>query len=495
MLKLDNLPLCGRQDELATLERIFQRGVDATNVVVVYGKSGSGKSSLVRVQQDHWTTTERALVVLGKFEREQSSGPLSAIASALNELVKKWSDCEGGDAEIESFVSNGKSKDLHLLQKFLPCLFEAAGRLLESNDLMTSKTTNLRLSGTSMRNSSSARIASSAKACDDLEHSRDGTERLKRALRRMLTAICCKPRRLVLFLDDIHWADSESLDILMFLAHANEIPGLLILVSYRDDEPSKDELVAEQVKALESKCPTHKIHLSELSVTGVNELISTIIRRDANDTLPLSEIVHEKTGGNPFAVVKCLEMLYTNALLKYSLATFKWEWVSLSTISSEVALSNDVANVVTSNMKRLPIETQQVLMVASCLATSIPIHVVTEFFKQQSASEVPGEEDGFSFLSMDEQHLISVLDSCVDASILVASEASSTIYKWSHDKVQEGAYALIPINHRTSVHLRLGKVVAKMIPAHPENEWLVLRRISWAKVYPSNQKVRFSGCS
>jgi predicted ATPase len=149
-------------------------------------------------------------------------------------------------------------------------------------------------------------------------------------------------------------------------------------------------------------------------------------------------------------------------------------------------VSRNVADILIATMKKLPEETQQTLMVASCLGTVVPLNILQEFFAEtkpeaetkqfdvtssiNSIREDEGREE--MFCRFDPTIIQDVLQPAVKAGILrIRSETTSC--KWSHDKLHQAAYLLIPEQWRNSVHIRLGKLLWRMSSEFPDQEWMI----------------------
>jgi predicted ATPase len=130
------------------------------------------------------------------------------------------------------------------------------------------------------------------------------------AFRRIISFLCAA-RPVVLFLDDIHWADQTSLQVLKALVIFRPIEGLLSTVSYRDEEVNEDHPVSTCLKEIGPKNTlVHSIPIGDLDVeTASSKVVSSVTRTNPEETLVLAEVIHTKTVGNPFFVVQFLQLL------------------------------------------------------------------------------------------------------------------------------------------------------------------------------------------
>jgi len=273
----------------------------------------------------------------------------------------------------------------------------------------------------------------------------------------------------------MQWADEGSLDITKLLS-LSELPGLLLVTAYGEEEKPAP-LVATMEAIKTSGCNTSTIHVENLSTKDVNDIISTILKRGVEETMPLSEVVWQRTAGNPFYVLQFLRLVSEEGLLHFSLHALQWEWCDQEKIKCSVKLSDEVADIVASTVKRLPVETQQALMVASCLGAEVPFEILHEFMKEgvpQLTGSMEEEKARSLCLTKDKDTLATALEIAVEADILSQSNKNNkTTCKWLHDKLQFAVCSLIPNNLRDSLHFRLGRLLWNNSSANPEEEWML----------------------
>jgi len=105
---------------------------------------------------------------------------------------------------------------------------------------------------------------------------------------------------MVLELDDVHWADEATLDILRFLGRRLTGTRLLILAAFRSEEVSADHPLTVVMGELAASPGVIRMQLPTLSRNGVRQVLN-----DANSALDAGE-VFQRTGGNPFYVTEVL---------------------------------------------------------------------------------------------------------------------------------------------------------------------------------------------
>ena len=266
-----------------------------------------------------------------------------------------------------------------------------------------------------------------------------------------------------------------------------------------------------------SQLASLKMRQETASIGGIINEYGTYDSLDDNSkkkTWELSQIVHNLSGGSPFFVVQLLKLLADEGLLYYDKKNDRWDWDEISVETkirgSLLNESDSVADIVAGSMRRLPRKTHETLMVASCLGVDVPVHVLGEFFdfkKAKTAKKCNSKScakssknlcgDGLvgndhiarmdtdenatrscciccpRCLDMDQKDLMEALDDAVESGVLRRLDKSGQTYKWSHDKLTDAAYSLIPPSDRQSLHWRLGKLLLKMSTDHPTEEWMI----------------------
>lgn len=468
--------LIGREAESKSLTDLANQvsNQDTHAVVVVHGAAGSGKSALIKSQgweEQGW------VLATGKFER-LSIEPFSAIVQAVTQVVKAWI-IQNKAAEVCQMggFRNLLEEDVEYLRNIVPAAYLAATDGLCCLDPNSSYNTHNK-----KKRSSSFTMKQDMGTVDCLNAS------FVRILR-----FLCQRQKVVLFVDDLQWADASSLELIRVLASgtAGSIKNLILTVSYRDEEVNNDHpvmKVLEGVKSLETESQStliHDIAVGNLNVENVNRLVATVCGHEDTETLPLSKVIHEKTAGNPFFVSQFLLMLRQEHFLTYSFSTYKWEWGDVDKLSQAAHVSDNVADIIGNSLKCMPEATQVAVSLASCLGRIVPLNVLIEYFGQEETEEEkPMICDGVRQIQL--QGLQTLLDDAVKRGILIQPEGDDA-YMWAHDKLQHVAYSLIPEEFRPILHKGLGKVLWNMSKTHPDEEWMVFMAAEQCNRYSGNQ--------
>lgn len=474
----------GREEESQILLEISEASQSIQSTVILHGPAGSGKSSLIRSQP--WKETGW-LLASGKFEQHRITGePFSALTEALNDLVDMWI-LQNNVAEVCQLggFRHLLEEDYEFMRNILPKVYQA----VMSGPCSASK-------GSNTKKITKTMLSSSVAMKQDM-----GTANFVNASFVRILQFLCKTQKVVLFIDDIHWADKASLEVIKVLisGSAGKVDNLLTVLSYRDEEvtdvhPTILTLNAANAVVGPEEVEGVRIHdmpVRDLNVESVNRLVSAVTGHDREETLALAEVVHKKTAGNPFFVTQFLLMLRRESFLTYSFSTFRWEWGDIAKLSNAARVSANVADVIANSLQSLPASTQIAVKVASCLGKIVPLDVLVEYFEGYEESQ-NGQTCSLGLHQIKESGLHNVLESAVKSGILI-KPVSQGAYMWAHDKLQHVAYSLIGEAYRGPLHIKMGKLLWRMSLTDSGEEWMVFLAADQLNRFSDNQQDQVLG--
>jgi len=426
----------------------------SSGTIIVKGLSGCGKSSLIKSQNfeaDGW------VFATGKYEWRRRREPYSALIHALNSLVDKWiTNNENSNICRMINLSNLLDEDLSFLENILPKLFQTIKNCKSKNEKRPQAT-----SPEKSEEKSSSRLN---KKCD----ARCESNSINAAFWRILSFFCdTKP--VVLFLDDIQWADQASLDAIQVLSSAGKAKGFLLIVSFREEEIAEGDSVSKCLDFMEEEGQRVKsIHVTDLDVGKTNTMVASILQHESEGTLEFSKIIHNKTAGNPFFVVQFLQMLRNEYFLTYNFLTLKWEWGNTDEIDHCAHVSDNVADVIASSMSKVSSTCLLALKLASCLGNVIPMEVIIKYLEELSAK---GDCTCDSLQGIRLDALSRLFDDAVKLGILIRLDGET--FMWAHDKLQNVAYSMIGDVYIQKFHKSLGMILWEMHKSNPEDEYML----------------------
>jgi PAS domain S-box-containing protein len=401
--------LYGREPEIGTLVAAFDRVVadGRSELVLVSGYSGIGKSSLVN-ELHRKLVPPRGLFASGKFDQYKRNVPYATLAQAFQSLVHQL--LGKSDAEMEQWRTD---------------LLEALG---PNGQLMINLVPELAL------------IIGEQPPAPDLPP-QDQQARFQMVFRRFLGLFARAEHPLVLFIDDLQWLDSATLDLLEHLVLHPEVRHLLVVGAYRDNEvDSAHPLARTLTRICEAGGNVQEVFLAPLTPDAVARLLADALHVEQEGTRPLADLVFERTAGNPFFTIQFVSMLAEEGLLTFDPDAATWRW-DLPRIRAK-GLTDNVADLMVAKLNRLPPTTRKALGQLACLGSAA-----------ETATLALVHDGG-------DEAIHAALWDAVRSGLVLRFDSS---YRFLHDRIQEAAYALIPNDERALAHLRIGRLLAQRI--------------------------------
>src|SRR4029453_17964903 len=285
--------LYGREREIATLFAALGRvGETGTpGLVLVSGHAGIGKSSVVN-ELHKALLTPRGLFVSGKFDQGKRGIPYARIAQGFQNLVRRL--LATNDAELavwRAALEVALGPNGLLMIDLVPELKLIIGE------------------------------QPPVPALPPLEAQRHFQLVLERFMR-----VFARPEHpLALFIDDLQWLDTATIDFLGDLLARSDVRHVLVIGAFRNNEVGPDHPLARQLKAIrDAGAVVHEIALAPLTPPDVAQLVAGALHSEPERVATLAQLVCEKTAGNPFFTTQFLIALGDEGLLTFDHAQERW---------------------------------------------------------------------------------------------------------------------------------------------------------------------------
>jgi predicted ATPase/tRNA A-37 threonylcarbamoyl transferase component Bud32 len=433
--------LYGRDQEIETLLSTFERasisspteGVSGrAELLLVSGQAGVGKSALVQEIYKP-LTRRRGYFVTGKFDQFRRNIPYSAFIGAFRDLVRQLL------TEDEARLERWRNKLLASLGPRGQLLIEVMPEI--------------------------ELIIGPQPLPPPLETA-EAQQRFTQLWQNFIDVFSEAEHPLIVFLDDLQWADGASLKLLERLVTASESHDLFFIGAYRDNEVRAGHPLQLTLDEMEKRGATiNHISLAALELPPIVELTGDILSLAPEEAAPLARLILAKTGGNPFFINEFLKALYQAALIEFDHSQGRWHW-DLAQIQAQ-AITGNVVELITGNVQKLPAATQVTLKLAACVGNRFQLQILA-LVAGESALETatrlwPALVEGLIF-PLDEAYKL------IEVEPTTETEALSRVdYKFAHDRIHQAVYSLIAEPERAKYHWQIGQLFLQQgTPAEQE---------------------------
>ncbi|MHC0061460.1 trifunctional serine/threonine-protein kinase/ATP-binding protein/sensor histidine kinase [Nostoc sp. UIC 10890] len=435
--------LYGRQAEVESLLAAFDRVAQGnTEMILVAGFSGIGKTAVVN-EVHKPIVRQRGYFIKGKYDQFQRNIPLGAFVQAFRDLMGQL--LSETDAQLEKWkaaILTALGENAQVIIEVIPELEKIIGQQPPVSEL----------SGTA------------------------GQNRFNLLFQKFIQVFTTKEHPLVMFLDDLQWADSASLKFMQLLMIEAEIHYMLVIGTYRNNEVYPGHpLILTLEEIHKSREIINTIILDNLNRIDVNHLINDTLKGDLVITQNLTDLVYQKTQGNPLFTNQFLKSLHEEKLINYNFDMGHWQ-CDIAQVRA-LAFTDDLVEFMVLQLQKLPEATQKVLQLAASidnqfdLATLAIVHekslseTAADLWKALQEGLVIPTTEVYKFYQQESGASLIATDSWM-------LNSGSCSYKFLHDRVQQAAYSLIPEDQKQTVHLKIGRLILRNISLEQREEYL-----------------------
>ncbi|GAA4344380.1 AAA family ATPase [Variovorax defluvii] len=425
--------LYGRDEQQALLRAACARVRDPQarpGMLLVDGFPGVGKTALV-LALCRPLVRPGGYFVAGKFDQVVRGVPFGALIQAFRELVRQMlTESEARLLQWRESLQQALAPNAGVLAQVIP----------EIGFILGEPAPPVPLAPTEAQN------------------------RFQRVLRHFIAAVARPSHPLVIFLDDLQWADAATLDLLAPLLDSPDIRGLLLVGACRDNEPDAPRRLAPVLDALEAAgVPVQRLTLGPLRLPELSALVADMLGAGPGEALPLARLALEKTGGNPLFVHQFLRSLEREGHFRFDMDA--QHWVYRIEAIAQAPPAEDVVALMTRNIRRLPSRSQYALTLAACIGNRFDVQTLSLICEQPRAAT---EDDLAQAMA---EGLIVPVPPAARQDEANRREAAPA-WAFLHDRVQQAAYALIPPARKPMLHLRIGRLLRAQAGEAPAQQAL-----------------------
>lgn len=417
--------LYGRKAEIEKMIDGFEKAADGNcELLLVSGYSGIGKTSLIHEIRKP-ITGKKGYFISGKFNQFEQNVPYYGLTQAFRELMKHLL------AQSQQILDEWKNNLLHAIGEngqviidIIPELEQVIGpqpQVAELNPL-------------------------------------EAKNRFQSTFSEFIKVFAKPEHPLVIFLDDLQWSDTSTLNLIKYIMTSGNVKYLLFIGAYRDNEVGAGHplfLMMEELKNWQndSIIPFQQIFMKPLDFDAVNQLIADTLHCHQSETEPLTNIVYQKTMGNPFFISQLLSSLYIKGTFSFNAAKGQWEY-DLKKLES-VEISDNVIDLLIKSLELLPEDTIKVLKLVACIGTQFELSEVSLISKKPVAAI------GKDLWIAIEKEIVFPLNNNYRLINTLKNETSPMDIEmgfcFAHDRIRQAVYSLIEESEKCEIHLLIGR--------------------------------------
>ncbi|WP_428264802.1 ATP-binding protein, partial [Haliangium sp.] len=411
--------LYGRERESATMRATLARVTAGDRrLLLVTGHPGIGKSALIK-ELGAAAAGGRRSFLEGKYDQYRRNIPYSALVQGFSTLVRQLlTEPQDRLDEWRRALTQALGASAHVLIEVIPELAVLLGPQPSVPRSGPSETEN----------------------------------RFNHAFRGFVNVLC-REHPLIVFLDDLQWADAASLRLMKLMLTDPDGGRLLLVGAYRDREVDAAHPLTTLLDQLgDEGLDIDRVSLRPLTLDEVSELLADTLRRGAADCADLAALIMAKTGGNPFFVKQFLLTLHHEQVFEFDRSSSGWRW-DLDAVR-ELPITDNVVDLMVVRMRKLSMGTQRTLQLAACVGNIFDTATLAIICEDSPAAI----DDRFApVIDMGMVRRRPTLG------LGGGSARPGGAYAFSHDRVQQAAYALIPANDEAAVHLNIARLLERSL--------------------------------
>lgn len=434
--------LYGRSEQQKQLLHAYHQAKEGpARLVFISGLAGVGKTSLVQ-DLNKLLTLDRGYFVSGKSHPMKKNIPYEPFLASIRMLLTQ--------------ISNEPPNELKQWKHRLKSILGTNGRVI--SDLIPE-------------------IESLIGPQPEISELglKESQRRFNYIFKTFIQTLASSNQPLVLFLDDLHWADLSTFQLIHDLLKDPKSRSFLIIGAYQPKEVEEFHPLRLLLADLASEgLSFENTHLDPLEIHDLTLMLEDTLHRPKELVLDLAVHLHKKTQGNPFFINQLLHSLYKEKLIYFDFQHGQWEW-KLNDIQDR-DFSENVINLMTEKISALSIATQNVLRLASCLGNHFELAPLAKLYgksiEETSKDLWQALEEGIVIPERDNYRFIS-------------NEMDTQVpYRFLHDRIHQALSNQILPEQKENLHYQIGNILLRENSLHlDQNVFEISNHLNRGKKY------------
>ncbi len=422
--------LYGREWEIETLLAAFERTCrKSSEMMLITGVAGIGKSVLVH-ELAKPIAQHQSTFLTGKFDQFLRDTPYVAFIQALTPLVRQiLTESESNIAYWRETLQQALGRNGQIMIDVLPDLELIIGPQPTPPTLPPTETQN----------------------------------RFSLIFQQFIQTLATLAPPLVLFLDDLQWADRASLKLIELLITNPQSQHILIIGAYRHNEITPTHPLTYTLKTIaQADATINNLLLEPLDQESIVELLRDTLHTTEDRVDPLACLLVQKTAGNPFFMNEFLKTLYVNGLITFHYDAGQWQW-DIAHIEAQ-DMTDNVIELMNSKLLRLHQQTQDTLQLAACIGNHFDLATITTVSQTPTSIIASHLEQALQeglIIPLNDTYQLMTLD------VPGLSDEVTVEYKFAHDRIQQAVYDLLSPENEQTIHWRIGTLLLAHAHGHP----------------------------
>ena len=431
--------IVGRQKELTRLADAFRSSVKANpQLMLVSGDAGVGKTALVH-ELHQSISREKGLFAEGKFDQYNKNIPYSALIQAFRRLISQL--LESPDEDYKSYIGRSLIQALDgngsVIAGLIPELAVWIGTQPEVEPLNPAEETN----------------------------------RFFLTFAKFVEGITHNDKPLVLFLDDVQWADYSSLQLVEKLVLDNHLQRLFVICSYRQNEIHEGHPLFASITRMEKSREVGRIHLQPLTGEDVQSLVADTLFSSMNRVQELSEVIFKRSKGNSVFLTEILKDLYKRGYFYFDERQGEWNW-NLQGIE-DLPVNDNVVDFLMGQLQNLPSGVRSILMLSSAIGSVFDYGMLALIGEEppEVIAAAIGQAVQEEFI-VPADHKYAIFSGALGDQDTEAAQLGIRL-KFAHDRIQQAFYQMLDAQRSKKLHLSIGRLLLKNLSPVEAEEKLV----------------------